>query len=50
MTIVSITRKNLKNPAEGSSKVTVKKVPISKRQKTLSNAALISVLKKIDFR
>ena len=50
MAVVTVTRKVLKKPSEGCAKVKPNKVPISKRQKALSHAALISVLKKIDFR
>ena len=50
MAIVTVTRKVLKKPTEGTAKVTGSKTPRSKRQKTLSHAALISVLKRIDFR
>lgn len=50
MSVVTVTRKVLKKPSEGAAKVTGKKAPTSKRQKTLSHAALISVLKRIDFR
>ncbi|MBP1574308.1 MAG: hypothetical protein J6C34_01670 [Oscillospiraceae bacterium] len=50
MSVVTVTRKVLKKPSEGAAKVTGKKAPTSKRQKTLSHDALVSVLKRIDFR
>ena len=47
MAVVTVTRKVLKKPAEGSAKVSANKVPRSKREKTLSHDALVSVLKKL---